>query len=70
MTELKYFIVDSNDETKVNWNTVVETSPDRCRWNKNHTQFIVKSKNFQRWHLNKPIYDLSAIKEIMKRQDW
>lgn len=70
MTELKYFIVDSQDKDKVNWNTVVETGIDRCRWNKSRTQFIVKSKTFQKWHLNKPIYTLSAIKEIMNRQDW
>ena len=56
MTELKYFIVDSQDKDKVNWNTVVETGLDRYRWNKSRTQFIVKSKNFQRWHLNKQIY--------------
>ena len=70
MTELKYFIVDASDQMKVNWETVVETSLDKCRWNRPRTQFIVKSKNFQRWYLNKPIYDLSAIKYIMKRQEW
>ena len=67
---MKYFIVDANDQSKVNWDTVVESSIDRCRWKKDRTQFIVKSKNFQRWYLNKPIYDLSTIKTIIRTQGW
>lgn len=67
---LKYFVVDSKDLDKVDWTSLVEDSSDKCRWNKSRTKFVVKSVKFQRWHLNKPIYNLSAIKQLLLSNEW
>ena len=70
MNDLKYFVVDSKDIDKVDWSNVVESSGNHCRWNKDRTKFIVKSSKFQRWYLNKPIYNLFTIKQVISSNEW
>ena len=70
MTALKYFVVDGTDVNKINWKSVVESSAENCRWNKSKTKLILKGPKVPKWYVNKPIYSLYDIKEILRNGEW
>ena len=71
MTSLKYLILNKEDESKINWDYVIQNSSHQCRWNKAKTQFILKSKHIPKWYINKPVYTLNQMKEKLSHdKNW
>lgn len=70
VSDMRFCIVHVDDIHKVDWSTVAEESLETCRWNRNKTKILLKTHRVPRWYVDKPVYNWSKIKEILKSDEW
>ena len=66
-----YIILKGTEMDIVNWNDVVENSPETVRWNQDKSKFFVKFiGDCPSWGVNKPLYTKKQLNILLLNNSW
>ena len=70
MNNRTYAILSAGEALNINYDDVLETSPQTLRWNNDHSKTFVKYEGgVPSWLVGKPAYTKTEILEILNNPD-